>query len=132
LNRTDKVATGSYFENMAEIKTVGVKELKNNLSAYLREIRRGTRILVSDRSTVVAELHEPGATYPAPGKGDPVISGWVEAGIVALPAGPKESLRTLGALHLASALEFTQAFPELRILGFDRRILENAEALGLG
>jgi antitoxin (DNA-binding transcriptional repressor) of toxin-antitoxin stability system len=44
---------------MARLKTVGVKELKNNLSAYLREVRRGTRILVSDRNTVVAELHEP-------------------------------------------------------------------------
>jgi predicted nucleic acid-binding protein len=45
---------------------------------------------------------------------------------------PVEPLRTLDAIHLASALEFTLAFPELRILSFDRRILENAGALGLG
>jgi antitoxin (DNA-binding transcriptional repressor) of toxin-antitoxin stability system len=77
---------------MQEIKTVGVKELKNNLSAYLREVRRGTRILVSDRSTVVAELHEPGAAYPAPGQADPVISGWIEAGIIIPPARPREAL----------------------------------------
>jgi hypothetical protein len=44
---------------MAEVKTVGVRELKNKLSAYLREVRAGVRMLVSGRDTVVAELHEP-------------------------------------------------------------------------
>ena len=48
---------------MGSLKTVGIKELKNNLSAYLREVRRGTRVLVSDRNSVVAELHEPRAGY---------------------------------------------------------------------
>jgi len=38
---------------------VGVKELKNRLSAYLREVRGGTVILVTDRENVVAELREP-------------------------------------------------------------------------
>lgn len=33
---------------MAELKTVGVRELKNKLSAYLREVRTGVRVLVSD------------------------------------------------------------------------------------
>jgi antitoxin (DNA-binding transcriptional repressor) of toxin-antitoxin stability system len=44
---------------MANLKTVGIKELKNNLSAYLREVRMGARILVSDRNVIIAELHEP-------------------------------------------------------------------------
>ena len=44
---------------MADIKTVGVKDLKNNLSAHLRDVKRGTRILVADRDRVIAELHEP-------------------------------------------------------------------------
>jgi len=43
-----------------------------------------------------------------------------------------EPVRTLDALHLATALEFTKAFPDLRILTFDRRIAENALALGIG
>ena len=33
------------------MKTVGIKDLKNNLSAYLRDVKRGTRILVSDRNS---------------------------------------------------------------------------------
>ncbi len=44
---------------MKRLKTVGIKELKNNLSAYLREVRNGATVLVSDRNTIVAELHEP-------------------------------------------------------------------------
>ena len=44
---------------------------------------------------------------------------------------PVEPIRTLDALHLATALELTQSFPDLRILSFDERIVDNARALGL-
>jgi antitoxin (DNA-binding transcriptional repressor) of toxin-antitoxin stability system len=77
---------------MPEIKTVGIKELKNNLSAYLRDVRRGVRVLVSDRSTVVAELHEPQATYMVQGGDNPVLREWVEEGIVRLPVRDKEPM----------------------------------------
>ena len=69
---------------MAEIKTVGIKELKNNLSAYLREVKRGTRILVAERDRVVAELHEPGATYTVAGE-NPLLERWIREGKVRLP-----------------------------------------------
>jgi len=45
---------------------------------------------------------------------------------------PVEPVRTLDAIHLATALGFTRAFADLRVLSFDRRILDNAAALGLG
>lgn len=38
---------------------VAVKELKNRLSAYLREVGRGEVVLVTDRGRVVAELRQP-------------------------------------------------------------------------
>ena len=44
---------------MREIKTVGIKALKDNLSSYLRDVKTGTLILVTDRGSVVAELKEP-------------------------------------------------------------------------
>ena len=44
---------------------------------------------------------------------------------------PVEPIRTLDALHLATALELTQSLPDLRILSFDERIVDNARALGL-
>ncbi len=42
------------------MKTVGVRELKNRLSEYLRRVRAGEGVLVTDRGEVVAELSPPG------------------------------------------------------------------------
>jgi len=44
---------------------------------------------------------------------------------------PVEPVRTLDAIHLATALEFTAAFPDLRLVSCDSRVRENAEALGI-
>jgi uncharacterized protein with PIN domain len=44
---------------------------------------------------------------------------------------PVEPVRSLDAIHLASALAFVEAFPDLRLLTHDHRIRENATALGL-
>lgn len=44
---------------------------------------------------------------------------------------PLEPVRTLDAIHLATALAFIDAFPDLKILTLDRRILDNATSLGL-
>jgi antitoxin (DNA-binding transcriptional repressor) of toxin-antitoxin stability system len=42
------------------MKSVGIRELKNRLSEYLRDVRAGERVLVTDRGQVVAELAPPG------------------------------------------------------------------------
>jgi antitoxin (DNA-binding transcriptional repressor) of toxin-antitoxin stability system len=51
------------------VKTVGVRDLKDRLSEYLRLVREGEEILVTDRGRVVAELRLPGPRgdipYPA-------------------------------------------------------------------
>jgi len=44
------------------MKAVGVRELKNKLSEYLRDVRRGEVVLVTDRGTVIAEIGPPGKT----------------------------------------------------------------------
>ncbi len=75
---------------MARIKTVGVKELKNKLSAYLRDVREGTRVLVADRDTVIAALQQ--AVDPLPATMDPTLASWVESGMVTLPIASKEPL----------------------------------------
>lgn len=46
------------------MKAVAVKELKNRLSSYLREVRNGEVVLVTDRGQVVAELRQPGPGTP--------------------------------------------------------------------
>ena len=42
--------------------TVGVAELRQNLSKYLRMVERGDRLVVTDRNRPVAELGPPPAT----------------------------------------------------------------------
>jgi antitoxin (DNA-binding transcriptional repressor) of toxin-antitoxin stability system len=42
------------------MKTVGVRELKNRLSEYIRYVRAGEGVLVTDRGEVVAEISPPG------------------------------------------------------------------------
>ena len=42
------------------MKTVGLRELKNRLSEYIRQVRSGEGVLVTDRGQVVAELAPPG------------------------------------------------------------------------
>ncbi len=44
---------------------------------------------------------------------------------------PIEPIRTLDAIHLATALEFLAPFPDLVVLSLDDRILNNLEPLGL-
>lgn len=41
------------------MQAVNIRELKTRLSHYLREVRGGQVVLVTDRGTVVAELRPP-------------------------------------------------------------------------
>jgi antitoxin (DNA-binding transcriptional repressor) of toxin-antitoxin stability system len=41
------------------MKAVAIKALKNGLSSYLREVKNGEVVLVTDRGSVVAELRQP-------------------------------------------------------------------------
>jgi antitoxin (DNA-binding transcriptional repressor) of toxin-antitoxin stability system len=56
------VTTSDYYLRM---KSVGIKLLKSRLSEYLRIVRAGETVLVTDRDEVVAELRpsrrQPGA-----------------------------------------------------------------------
>lgn len=46
------------------MKTVGLRELKNRLSEYVRQARSGQAVVVTDRGQVVAELRSPGQVPP--------------------------------------------------------------------
>jgi len=73
------------------VKTVGLRELKNRLSEYVREVRAGEAVLVTDRGEVVAELVPPGQAPD--GRGAP-------SGLVALA---KSGRLTLGSDNEAAA-----------------------------
>jgi antitoxin (DNA-binding transcriptional repressor) of toxin-antitoxin stability system len=48
------------------MRTVGIRELKNSLSEYIRRIRSGETVLVTDRGEIVAELSAPGSSRSDP------------------------------------------------------------------
>lgn len=57
------------------MRTVGLRDLKNRLSEYIRQVRSGEGVLVTDRGEVVAELVPPGQVMDGHG---------VPSGLVAL------------------------------------------------
>jgi antitoxin (DNA-binding transcriptional repressor) of toxin-antitoxin stability system len=64
---------------MEEIKTVGVKILKDQLSGYLRDVKAGCVVLVTERGKVVAEIHRSVRQLPVLEK-ESVRSQWIENG----------------------------------------------------
>ena len=50
------MTTCSYHEGM---RTVGIRDLKARLSEYIRRVREGEDVLITDRGVVVAELRPP-------------------------------------------------------------------------
>jgi antitoxin (DNA-binding transcriptional repressor) of toxin-antitoxin stability system len=102
----DNVATGSYIIRMIR---AGIRDLKNNLSRYIKRLGVEKRIVVTDRGEAVAELRLPetkasdphaqryaqlvaaGVVRPAIDAGDP-LADWPSAGELSLPAGTAKAL----------------------------------------
>jgi antitoxin (DNA-binding transcriptional repressor) of toxin-antitoxin stability system len=68
------------------MRAVGIRELKNRLSEYLRAVREGESVYVTDRGRVIAELRPPG----------PVAYGDVPPGLLELA---RQGRVRLGAPH---------------------------------
>ena len=75
------------------MKAVGLRELKNRLSEYVRQVRRGEGVLVTDRGEVVAELAPPGRVA-----GETLVP----SGLAALAS---QGLVTLGAPNSAEVYQ---------------------------
>ena len=77
--------------------TVGVAELRQNLSKYLRLVARGERLVVTDRNRPVAELGPPPSTGRA-------LDRLIAEGRVSRPTrrGLPEPLRLTGDPHALS------------------------------
>lgn len=63
------------------MRTAGIRELKNHLSAYLRRLRPGQTIAITDRGRIVAELRAP-AHGDAAGLRTDRYEALVEAGVI--------------------------------------------------
>ncbi|MGH7813644.1 MAG: type II toxin-antitoxin system Phd/YefM family antitoxin [Candidatus Binataceae bacterium] len=71
------------------MKSVGVKQLKSRLSEYLRLVRSGETVLVSDRDEVVAELR-PARRQPGAGNSlDELLDSLAARGEITRASAPK-------------------------------------------
>lgn len=67
------------------MRSVGLRELKNRLGRYIRDVRAGRQVIVTDRGQVVAELRPPGE-LPSGSRIDPAIARLVNRGVLVLGA----------------------------------------------
>lgn len=87
-----EVPTCSYYSAVKATARVGVKNLKNNLSAYLRQVRKGVRVLVTDHDRVIAELTQPRGDIAS--RVHPLLTEWISAGTFRPAMGRKKKLPT--------------------------------------
>ena len=73
---------------METIKCVGVKALKDQLSSYLREVKSGANVLITERGNVIAELHRPTRAVPL-SQSETILSRWVTEGRLKRPLSKK-------------------------------------------
>ena len=86
------------------MRTVGVRELKNSLSEYLRRVRSGESVLVTDRGEIIAELTPPGQLALDPSI-PPGLSALARRGLatVGAPAEPELYRRLPGGKRMSVA-----------------------------
>ena len=82
------VASGRYVWDM---RTVGLKVLKNKLSEYIRIVASGETVLVTDRDHVVAELRPPEQRHTMAADAmlaEAMRRGWVSAPLLVREGAP--------------------------------------------
>ncbi len=57
--------------------SVGIRDLKNNLSHYLRQVGAGTRVTVTDHGRAVAQLIPPSQPRSNPSRYDELVASGV-------------------------------------------------------
>jgi len=72
------------------MKAVGVKQLKARLSEYLRLVKGGETVLVTDREEVVAELRPARRRLPATGELEDILDSLAESGQITRASIPKK------------------------------------------
>jgi prevent-host-death family protein len=91
VHHIDKRATCSYIIWMDKVKSVGIRKLKNSLSAYLREVKKGAVILVTEHGNIVAELRIPVKEYSQI-KSEVLRQEWVDSNKLYLPAEERKKI----------------------------------------
>ena len=76
------------------MKSVGIKVLKDKLSAYLKLVRQGETVLVTDRDEVIAEIRKPTQiSRKVPNSIDSILLDLENRGVLTRPTGPASQER---------------------------------------
>ena len=78
------------------MRTIGIRDLKAQLSRALRDVQRGEHFLVTDRGRVVAELRKPAVELAQLGKGDLGLLRMAAEGKLRVAERPKYSYPSTG------------------------------------
>lgn len=73
------------------MRTIGVRDLKANLSRTLHDVQAGEHFLVTDRGRVVAELKRPDATTMAATPAQLAIARLAARGVLRMAEAPMRS-----------------------------------------
>jgi antitoxin (DNA-binding transcriptional repressor) of toxin-antitoxin stability system len=72
------------------VRAVGIKQLKARLSEYLRLVKAGETILVTEREAVIAELRPAHRQAPGAESWEAVLEAMAEAGELTRAGAPRE------------------------------------------
>lgn len=66
--------------NTKQLETVGLRELSNSLSSFVRKASLGVRVLITDRGRVIAEIRKSGDDVQQ--DGSPLLAEWEHQGLL--------------------------------------------------
>ncbi len=72
------------------VRAIGIRELRNRLSRYLDDVRRGEVVLVTDRGEVIAEIRQPTPPQIPRSPLERRIEAHVRQGVIAPASVPKD------------------------------------------
>lgn len=85
---------------MEMMKIAGIRELKAQLSAYIRQVQAGEAVLVTDRGKIVAEMVPPGSIAKSGDVRELRYRGLVERGAIRPASTPEDREWLKGTFHL--------------------------------
>ncbi len=105
--------------------SVAIKKLKNNLSKYLYQVKKGEDILITERGKIIDSFKRDWNSLIRVEATDE-LNDWIDKMVSRCP------LRGFDAIHLASALIVHDKLPEEFLFAcFDNQLLQAAQTAGL-
>lgn len=111
--------------------TIERADIVTTSSLTIIESRRAIARCLSEKRILEATARTLLGTIASSSRSWDILQITIEVQERASSSFPLEPVRTLDAIHLASALELKSLYPDLKVCSTDERILKNLEPLGL-